>query len=166
MKLDQAFRLIEEREDALVGTLRDIIRFDNSVPPGRNYDALVDYLQPRFAGVGMDTQRVVVPEEKLAAIPFDLEGPRVNLVSTWRTGLEPVTVYAHMDTVPVEEEWKHDPFGGELEDGKLYGRGVTDMKGSIVAKKVTAGIAVSVDFYSVEHVYQGEFTIQETGASY
>ena len=131
MKLDQAFRLIEEREDALVGTLRDIIRFDNSVPPGRNYDALVDYLEPRFAGVGMDTQRVVVPEEKLAAIPFDLEGPRVNLVSTWRTGLEPVTVYAHMDTVPVEEEWKHDPFGGEVEDGKLYGRGVTDMKGSI-----------------------------------
>jgi len=40
------------------------------------------------------------------------------------------------------------------------------MKGSIVAKKVTAGIAVSVDFYSVEHLYKGEFTIQETGASY
>ena len=41
-----------------------------------------------------------------------------------------------------------------------------EMKKSIVAKKKTAGIEVSVDFYSVEHLYKGEFTIQETGAAY
>ena len=40
------------------------------------------------------------------------------------------------------------------------------MKASIVTKKMTAGISVSVDFYSVEHLYKGEFTIQETGAAY
>jgi len=131
MKLDEAFRVIDHRANALIETLRDIVRFDNSVPPGRNYDALVDYLEPRFQALGMETRRVVVPEEKLTCAPFDLQGPRVNLVSTWRTGLEPVTVYAHMDTVPVEEKWRHDPFGGEVDDGRMYGRGVTDMKGSI-----------------------------------
>jgi phage tail sheath gpL-like len=41
-----------------------------------------------------------------------------------------------------------------------------EMKKSIVATKMTAGISVSVDFYSVEHLYKGEFTIQETGAAY
>lgn len=43
---------------------------------------------------------------------------------------------------------------------------VSDMKSSIVATKGNASISVSVDFYSVEHLYKGEFTIKETGAAY
>lgn len=41
----------------------------------------------------------------------------------------------HIDVVPVgdEQNWKHDPFSGHIEDGKLYGRGSTDMKGGTVA---------------------------------
>ncbi|MET4578623.1 YgeY family selenium metabolism-linked hydrolase [Ottowia thiooxydans] len=39
----------------------------------------------------------------------------------------------HLDVVPVAGEWKHDPFGGEIADGRLYGRGSTDMKGGIAA---------------------------------
>ena len=40
---------------------------------------------------------------------------------------------AHMDVVPVAGEWKMDPFGGEIVDGRLYGRGSTDMKGALAA---------------------------------
>lgn len=41
----------------------------------------------------------------------------------------------HMDTVPVGnlQSWHHDPFGAELEDGKIYGRGTSDMKGAVAA---------------------------------
>lgn len=41
----------------------------------------------------------------------------------------------HMDTVPVEDEskWTHKPFEGEICDGKMYGRGTTDMKGALAA---------------------------------
>jgi putative selenium metabolism hydrolase len=41
----------------------------------------------------------------------------------------------HIDTVPVPDEsrWTHKPFGGELVDGKIYGRGTSDMKGSVSA---------------------------------
>lgn len=41
----------------------------------------------------------------------------------------------HMDTVPVPDEgkWQHAPFGGELADGKIYGRGASDMKGAVSA---------------------------------
>lgn len=41
----------------------------------------------------------------------------------------------HIDTVPVtnEEEWIYPPFGGELHDGKIYGRGTSDMKGAVAA---------------------------------
>ena len=39
----------------------------------------------------------------------------------------------HMDVVPVIGDWKFDPFGGVIADGRLYGRGSTDMKGGIAA---------------------------------
>lgn len=41
----------------------------------------------------------------------------------------------HMDTVPVEDEskWTHKPFEAEICDGKMYGRGATDMKGALAA---------------------------------
>ncbi|VVE75014.1 M20/M25/M40 family metallo-hydrolase [Pandoraea sputorum] len=40
---------------------------------------------------------------------------------------------SHMDVVPVVGEWSVEPFGGEIRDGRLYGRGSTDMKGGIAA---------------------------------
>jgi len=47
---------------------------------------------------------------------------------------------AHMDTVPVSDPsaWTVDPWGGEIIDGKLYGRGSTDMKGSLAAMMCAA----------------------------
>ena len=41
----------------------------------------------------------------------------------------------HLDTVPVPDptDWTHDPFGGEIDDGKIYGRGTSDMKGALAA---------------------------------
>ena len=46
----------------------------------------------------------------------------------------------HMDTVPVKEpeRWSVDPFGGELRDGRIYGRGATDMKGALAAMTCAA----------------------------
>lgn len=52
----------------------------------------------------------------------------------------------HMDTVPVtnEKEWIHPPFGAEIHEGKIYGRGTTDMKGAI-AGYTAAAIAFAKD---------------------
>lgn len=46
----------------------------------------------------------------------------------------------HMDTVPVTEdqEWKYPPFGAEIHDGKIYGRGTSDMKGAVAAMTAAA----------------------------
>ncbi len=44
----------------------------------------------------------------------------------------------HLDVVPEGKGWKHTPFGGEVEGGRLYGRGAADMKGGIAAALVAA----------------------------
>jgi acetylornithine deacetylase/succinyl-diaminopimelate desuccinylase-like protein len=57
---------------------------------------------------------------------------RVNLVARIKgDGSErPFLLSGHLDVVPVErEQWSHDPFGGELIDGEVWGRGAIDMKG-------------------------------------
>ena len=130
---DAVFAAVEAKEGALLERLRAIIRVDNCIPPGRNYDTLVDLLEPQFKQYGFATERVVIPEELWRAIPLPLEGERVNLVATKKSGKPPLSVYAHMDTVPIEEGWDYDPFGAELHDGRIYGRGVADMKGTIAS---------------------------------
>ena len=50
----------------------------------------------------------------------------------------------HMDTVPAGEGWTKNPFGGEIEQGRLYGRGATDMKGGLaVAMMALKNVALS-----------------------
>ena len=46
---------------------------------------------------------------------------------------EPLAVLAHLDVVPEGDGWDHDPYGGEIVDGKMYGRGTGDDKGPGVA---------------------------------
>lgn len=64
---------------------------------------------------------------------------RPNLIAKWRGG-GPLTLAAHLDTVPFEaSSWTHDPLGGDIVDGRLYGRGSSDMKAGAAAM-VHAGV--------------------------
>jgi acetylornithine deacetylase len=61
--------------------------------------------------------------------------PNVVAVLKGTGGGKSIILNGHIDVVPVgnENNWKHDPFSGHIENGKLYGRGATDMKGGTVA---------------------------------
>ena len=128
---ESAFKSVEENEAYIVDVLRRVIAIDTSVPPGQNYDRLIDEVEPDFRKFGFATERVVVPEERVQQIPLSLSGPRTNLVARMNNGKPPLSAYAHMDVVPIEEAWTRDPFAGEIVDGKLYGRGTVDMKYAI-----------------------------------
>jgi succinyl-diaminopimelate desuccinylase len=129
--IQKAFDAVDAQEPQLIERLRSIIAIDTCVPPGRNYDTLLDLVEPELKRLGFTTTRVTIPWEKVEQIPLPLEGDRINLVARLNNGKPPLTVYAHMDTVPIEEGWTHDPFGAEIEDGRIYGRGIADMKGTI-----------------------------------
>ncbi len=46
---------------------------------------------------------------------------------------ETMGILLHLDVVPQGSDWKHEPFGGEIESGKIYGRGALDDKGPTIA---------------------------------
>lgn len=112
--------------DAVVTLTRDLVRIRSENPPGRETE-VVTYLQGLFGEMGLATGRVVEPAP----------GRQSLLVSTepaTPSGKPVLLVNGHLDTVPVRPDaWRHDPFGGEVHDGRLYGRGSADMKGGVAA---------------------------------
>jgi putative selenium metabolism hydrolase len=77
--------------------------------------------------------------EQMAALGFDrawrdANGSAVGVIETGRPG-PTILLDGHCDTVGIAPgvTWRHDPFGGEVGDGFIYGRGAADMKASIAA---------------------------------
>lgn len=61
---------------------------------------------------------------------------RDNLIATLKKGKgdKVLGLSGHMDVVPIgDKTWTHDPFGGEEVDGKIYGRGASDMKSGLMS---------------------------------
>jgi succinyl-diaminopimelate desuccinylase len=105
--------------------LQQLISIDTTVPPGLNYEKAIDFLQPLFEEYSFETERVIIPLEHAGG----REG-RVNLICHRRNPGRPrVIFYGHVDVVPAQG-W--NAFSPRVEDGKIFGRGAADMKGSIV----------------------------------
>ena len=124
--------------DKIMDLMRTVIKIDTIVPPGNSYREYVDAITPYFKELEYLIEEVVMPEEFVKQIPYPLEGPRVNVVATKDFGQEKyVTFYGHMDVVPApnegESKWRFPPFEATMiKSGKIYGRGVADMKGAMV----------------------------------
>jgi succinyl-diaminopimelate desuccinylase len=106
--------------------LTDMIAINTTVPPGLNYPQMMDYLEPLFAQVGFETQKVPIPKEMAGG-----KNDRVNLLAHRRNPGKPRLIfYGHIDVVPAQG-W--DAFTPRVENGRVYGRGASDMKGGIAA---------------------------------
>ena len=127
---------IDARRDALVALTQDLVRIPTVNPPGENYRDICDYLSGRLRGQGFDCTLV-----RAEGAPGDSERwPRWNIVARKegkRTG-ETVHFNSHIDVVETGHGWTVDPFGGEVRDGRVYGRGTCDMKGGLAASIVAA----------------------------
>ena len=106
---------------------RDLVRMDTRNPPGREVEC-AHYLGDLLAGAGLEVSY------------HDFAPGRTSLVAVLRGGdggeaeKKPLCFGGHIDVVPLgAKEWSVDPFGGEIIDGRLYGRGSTDMKSGVAA---------------------------------
>jgi len=129
---------IDRHTQHLVRRLQRLVQFETVNPPGENYAALTAWLAQETAGVGLKTQRLVVPARLLReTLPPDQHGfPRFNILGKLTTPGAKKTIHfnAHYDVVPVSGRWRHSSaFSGAVDRGWIYGRGTADMKGSIAS---------------------------------
>jgi acetylornithine deacetylase/succinyl-diaminopimelate desuccinylase-like protein len=111
-------------EDRAVALLKGLIRCDTSNPPG-NEEVAALFLEDVLKREGF------VPQISMAA------PKRVNLVARLegRHPGKPVVLLSHIDVVPARaEEWDLPPFGGEEQQGFIYGRGAIDMKSQTICQ--------------------------------
>lgn len=104
-----------------VELLRKLLRFDTSNPPGNERQCL-EFVADLLRESGLEPRPLARSED------------RPNLVARLRGrgASPPLLLYGHVDVVPANpSEWSHDPFGGEVIDGEVWGRGAIDMKGGV-----------------------------------
>ena len=129
--VDRVLREVESATDEVVAFAADLVRVPTVNPPGEAYDACAHLLGDRLRDCGF-TVRYLVAEDRPE---HSARYPRVNVVARREAGRGGPVVHlnGHLDVVPPGEGWTLDPFGGLVRDGRLYGRGSTDMKAGIAA---------------------------------
>lgn len=107
------------REEQLIAFCQEAIRIPS--PSGRE-QGVAELMRRKMEEYGFDEVQV------------DRYGSVLGRIRGRRPG-KTILLDGHIDTVEVIDagEWTHDPFGGEIESGRIYGRGASDMKGSDTA---------------------------------
>jgi acetylornithine deacetylase/succinyl-diaminopimelate desuccinylase-like protein len=108
-------------EDWLVELTTSLVRAAGQNPPGEEA-ATVAVLSAAATELGLDVVETAVEPGR--------NNVRITLEGDGGPGL---LLLGHTDVVPVGDGWTTDPFGGEVHDGRIYGRGASDMKGGLAA---------------------------------
>ena len=139
-------------ERAVADKLAGAIRFQtvsSLTDPGQNageFRKLHAYLQERFPRVHASLQRELVGD--------------LSLLYTWKGSdpkAKPIALLAHQDVVPIEPgtegRWTSAPFGGDVKEGFVWGRGAWDDKGNLIAQMEAIELLLASGFQPRQTVY-------------
>ncbi len=119
----------------IVKLTQDLVRIKSINPPGDELPAAV-LLAERLRSFGLEAEVV------------DIGNNRGNVISVIRGSDESAPAFmfnGHLDVVPAGEAsaWERDPFCGDIVDGKVFGRGTSDMKGGVAAMSVAVALLLA-----------------------
>ena len=110
--------------EKVIELAKKMVQIDTQNPPGKEKDFAV-FIEPMLKSMGLETS------------VFEFKKGRPDVVAVYRIGESKKAIIfdGHMDTVPFGDlsTWSVDPLSGTVKEGKLFGRGSADMKGSIAA---------------------------------
>lgn len=110
---------IDQHFNEQVRFLQALVQVPTDTPPGNNAPH-AERTAELLLAFDMEAERHPVPEDEVRACGLQ---SITNLIVRRPYGKGPtIALNAHGDVVPPGEGWMHDPYGGEVEDGKLYGR--------------------------------------------
>lgn len=117
-------KMVDALQDDIIKSTQEIIRIKSvkdspkeNMPFGEGIDDCLKYALELSKDLGFDTKNI------------DNYAGHADLGS----GDEVVGILVHLDVVPEGDNWSYPPYGGEIHDGKIYGRGTIDDKGPAIA---------------------------------
>ncbi|MEK3885468.1 acetylornithine deacetylase [Paenibacillus sp. PL2-23] len=132
--IQQLQALAESRQDELFALLERLVAFPTVSPPARNTAEAQQYVESQLAACGFETSlwEVYPGDPNVTAVKCGSHSAQYNSL----------LLNGHIDVAEVGDPsgWKRDPFTLSLEDGRLYGRGVSDMKGGLAALLFVLGL--------------------------
>ena len=113
--------MVKERDDQVVSLCQKLVQQKSY---SGHEDGVVEVLSANMKEMGFDE------------VTVDRYGNIIGCIKGSRPGKK-LLFDGHIDTVPVTEEaeWQYPPFAAEIHEGKIYGRGTSDMKGAVAAMR-------------------------------
>jgi len=128
---DRVLASVDALAEEVVDFTAELVRLPTVNPPGEGYEECARVIGERLRRGGFTVD--YLPAE--GRPEHTRSHPRLNVVGTRPgKGKGPLVHFnGHFDVVPAGEGWTVDPFGGDVRDGKIWGRGTGDMKAGIAA---------------------------------
>ena len=122
---------IDQHFDEEVRFLQALVRVPTDTPPGNNAPH-AEHTAELLQGFGFTAEKHAVPAAEVQA--YGMESI-TNLIvrRPYGDGGKTIALNAHGDVVPPGEGWTHDPYGGEVVDGTMYGRATAVSKGDFAS---------------------------------
>jgi succinyl-diaminopimelate desuccinylase len=115
----------------VIALTKKLISFNTVNPPGNEMETAI-FIGDLLSKNGFETKYIPFGENRFHLIA----GKGIS------SEIAPVVFSGHFDTVPTgTRKWKSDPFSASISDGKIYGRGSSDMKGAIAAMVIASIMA-------------------------
>jgi len=123
MKLQiKMMQALNAHKDAILAFSQDLIRIASENPPGNYYRECTDRIRLELDRLGLAYQ--------LEEVTGFHNNPRYNILSFHGNGKPTLYFHGHYDVVPAQSREQFNPV---VQDGRLYGRGSTDMKAGLAA---------------------------------
>lgn len=122
--MKEVFEYIEQNKDTYIKWLQDLCKQPSVAAQNRGMKETADLVEQLIQSIGGKTQKVPTSGYPVVYGEFNAEKDHI------------LSFYNHYDVQPEDpvELWDYPPFGAEIHDGKIYGRGVADNKGNLVAR--------------------------------
>jgi len=129
--IDRIVAEVDHAADEIVDFAARLVRIPTVNPPGNDYEACASVIGDQLRAHGADVQ--LLPA--IGRVEHTPQHPRINVIGRHVGTSDGPAIHlnGHFDVVPTGLGWTRDPFGGEIVDGRLYGRGSCDMKAGLAA---------------------------------
>lgn len=123
-------KFLEQNKEEMISALQEVVRINSE--EGESFVDLNKEVYPFGQGIQKALEAILGIGRRLGfqVKNVDNYGGHIDFPGS---GDKIMAILGHLDVVPAGNGWKFDPYGGEIADGKIYGRGVSDNKGPVIS---------------------------------